>query len=74
MKLRFFNKKETEMNIVKNPLLSKTLWTNLVMAVAAFIPGVHEWIAGNPIAFTVVFSVVNMALRAVTKDPLIQIS
>lgn len=52
----------------KKPWLSKTIWTNLVLAVSPFIPGVQEWIAANPTALVMLFSVVNIVLRLVTKD------
>lgn len=54
----------------KKTYLSKTLWMNLVIALSAFFPGVSEWVAGHPDLFMVGFSVINMVLRAVTKDKL----
>jgi len=55
----------------KNPLLSKTLIINLVIALSAlFAPGVKEYIAEHPEAVAVGFSVLNMVLRAVTKKKL----
>jgi hypothetical protein len=47
---------------------SKTLWVNLVMAVAAFIPGVGEMISQNPEAAGSLVAVVNVILRLVTKE------
>lgn len=52
----------------KKPWLSKTIITNLIMAVAPFIPGVSEWLAANTSVVISVFAVVNMVLRLVTKD------
>jgi len=50
--------------------LSRTLWINLIMAVAAFIPGVGVWIAAHPDLFAGAFSVINIVLRLITKDKL----
>jgi len=52
----------------KSPLLSKTLWVNLVVAIAAFIPPVSAFLSANPTIFVVVFSIVNVLLRLVTKQ------
>lgn len=52
----------------KSPFASKTLWTNLIMAVLAFIPGVHQFVVDKPEVMVVVFTVVNMLLRFVSKD------
>lgn len=52
----------------KAPWLSKTLWTNAVMAVAAFVPVVSSYIGTHPMVFTVAFAAVNFALRLVTKN------
>jgi len=55
----------------KKHWLSKTLWTNAVLAVAAlFVPGVAAWISTHPEVAAVVWSVVNSVLRLVTKDKL----
>ena len=56
--------------VKKSPFLSRTLWTNFIVALVAFFPVANEWIAGNPLFFTIAFSVVNMFLRFITKDPL----
>ena len=56
----------------KNPLMSKTLWANLVLAVGALVgarvPAVAEVVSADNV--TLAFSFVNMLLRAVTKDKL----
>lgn len=53
---------------MKKPWLSKTLWTNVVIAVAAFFPIVRDWISANPAVMAIGFSVINLVLRAITKD------
>lgn len=53
---------------MKKPWLSKTLWTNLLLALFAFFPGVDAWISSNPSAIVMGFSVINIILRLVTKD------
>lgn len=50
---------------------SKTLWVNLVMAVAAFIPGIGEMISQNPEAAGSLVAIVNVILRLVTKDKVV---
>jgi hypothetical protein len=53
---------------------SKTIWTNLIMAVAAFIPSVNAWIVANPTMIALAFVIINLILRAVTKsaiDPIV---
>ena len=50
---------------------SKTLWVNLVMAVAAFIPGVGEWVSTNPEAAGIIVAGVNGVLRLITKDKVV---
>jgi len=52
----------------KKPYLSKTLWTNLVLALVAFFPGARDFIAGQPDIFMWAFAFVNIVLRFVTKD------
>lgn len=51
----------------KKPWLSKTLWINLIMAIAAFFPPVQAYVAAHPETLLVAFSVVNIILRLVTK-------
>ncbi len=54
----------------KSPLMSKTLWANLVLALAAVIgakyPDVAEVVTAENVAL--LFSFVNMVLRSVTKE------
>ena len=47
---------------------SKTLWINLIMALAAFIPGAAEWISGHPEIMSIAFVAINIVLRLVSKD------
>lgn len=47
--------------------LSKTLWMNLVLAIAAFFPVVQVYIAAHPEAVALFFVGVNVVLRLVTK-------
>jgi hypothetical protein len=54
----------------KSLFLSKTVWMNLVMALAAFFPPVQEWIMGNPETYALAWSVINMGLRLITKQEL----
>lgn len=52
----------------KSPLLSKTLWVNfLVAACALFFPPAGAFITSHPEMVVVVVTVVNMALRLITK-------
>ena len=56
---------------MKKSWLSKTLWTNLILAVGSlFIPNVNTWVAAHPEVVVIIFTVVNVILRAVTKDKL----
>lgn len=50
----------------KSAFKSKTLWVNLIVAVAAFFPGVAEKL--SPEVVLQALAVVNMILRFVTKD------
>ena len=50
----------------KNPLLSKTLWVNLIVAGLAFVPSVAEKLDATQVALGLGF--INMVLRMVTKD------
>lgn len=55
----------------KSPLLSKTLWVNLVLALSAiFVPSVGAFIQAHPDVTAVVFAGINMVLRLVTKKPI----
>lgn len=58
-------------NGVKKPWLSKTLWTNLILAVAAmFWPAAGDAIANHPEVAAIVWSGINMLLRFISKDQL----
>ncbi len=46
---------------------SKTLWVNLILALAAFIPGIGGWIAAHPDMLGIAFAVINVGLRLITK-------
>lgn len=53
----------------KKPWQSKTLWMNLIGAIAAlFIPSVADFIASNPEVVALIWSGINFVLRLVTKD------
>ena len=58
------------MNEVKSPLMSKTIWINLMMAMAAILsnwwPDLAEVM--NEANLVMIFSVFNIVLRAVTKS------
>jgi len=53
--------------LIKPSYLSKTNWTNLIIAGAAFFPSVSGFIAENPQIFVLVFALVNVALRFLSK-------
>ena len=56
--------------IKKHAALSKTIWTNVIMAlvgaIAIWKPGVKEIV--TPEVLVIIFSFVNMILRKVSKD------
>lgn len=52
----------------KKPWLSKTVWLNVVSALAVFIPGASEWIAAHPDMMISLLSLANVVLRLVSKD------
>ena len=56
----------------KKPFMSKTLWTNFVLAISAVLaakwPEVAEVVTVENVAL--LFSFVNMVLRSVTKEQL----
>lgn len=57
---------------VKPSWQSKTLWTNIVMALAAmFVPQVQDVISQNPEYTTVAWSIINCVLRFITKDKVV---
>lgn len=47
---------------------SKTVWTNLILAMAAFVPPVQEYISGHPEMVAIGWSVINIMLRLISKD------
>lgn len=58
------------MNEVKSPLMSKTIWINLMMAMAAVLSNWWPELAEvmSEANLVMIFSVVNIVLRAVTKS------
>ena len=53
----------------KKPWQSKTLWTNIIIAIVAIAsPPAHQWISAHPEAFAAAFGVINVILRMLTKD------
>ncbi len=52
----------------KHVLKSKTIWVNSLVGILSFLPGVGEWIGGNPATFAVVTSILNLGLRALTGE------
>lgn len=53
---------------------SKTIWTNLIMAVTViFWPGVNDWVAANLDTVAIGWTVINTILRLLTKGS-VQIS
>ena len=54
----------------KSPLMSKTIWVNFLVASGAsighWVPALGELMSSDNLL--IVFSVVNMVLRAVTKE------
>ena len=51
----------------KNPLQSKTVWVNAIMAIAAFFPAIQSALQSNPTILIIAFSVINIILRLITK-------
>lgn len=47
---------------------SKTMWTGLIVSIAAFFPPIRGWIVANPEAFSSIIGAVILGLRIVTKD------
>lgn len=54
----------------KAPYLSKTLWTNAILAGCAFFPGAEAFIMSHPQLIVAVLAGVNFSLRFFTKDQL----
>lgn len=55
---------------MKKAWLSKTLWANLIIALAPLVPGAKEQIVAHPELILLAVAGVNALLRAVTKDKL----
>jgi uncharacterized membrane protein len=53
---------------MKAPWLSKTLWTNVILAAVAFFPVAQAWVTAHPLVTTEVFAVINFGLRLISKD------
>lgn len=53
---------------VKHPILSKTLWANLIIAAVAFFPVAQVFVQAHPQIVMSVLAGVNFALRLVTKN------
>jgi hypothetical protein len=51
----------------KNPILSKTILFNLIVAAAAVFPGVSEWVAQNTTIILPVIGAIGIGLRFLTK-------
>ena len=56
------------MEPTKSPLLSKTLWINVIMAALAFVPVANTWVVAHPEVTMLFFAGVNFLLRLITKD------
>ena len=52
----------------KKPWLSKTIIINAALGLAAFFPPALEWMKSNTEIVMAGFSILNIILRAVTKD------
>lgn len=52
----------------KSVLQSKTIWVNLIFAIAAFFPSVQTYITAHPELIPTVFAVLNIGLRLITKQ------
>lgn len=47
---------------------SKTVWVNLIFAVAAFFPSVQQYISAHPELIPTLFAILNILLRVVSKS------
>lgn len=52
----------------KYPWLSKTLWFNVIVGIAAFFPPVQAFVQGHSEMIMMGFGLINMFLRLITKD------
>lgn len=57
----------------KKPWESKTLWTNLILAIVALLPvdGLQDWFLQNQGFMPMLFLGVNSVLRLISKDPIV---
>lgn len=60
---------EADMTDSKKPYQSKTLWVNLLLAIASFFPQVKDNV--TPDLLGSVFLVINTILRFTTKTPIV---
>lgn len=51
----------------KNIFQSKTMWSNLAMAVLPLIPGANIWISANPQAYSLIVGALNVGLRCLSE-------
>jgi len=51
--------------------LSKTMWMNMLVAIAAFLPPVQDYIGKHPETFVWVLTVANMILRFISKGKIV---
>lgn len=61
---------ETPTPTTKAPWTSKTLWTNLIVAIAAMVPQAQTFVTSHPGLIMGGLAVANFVLRLVTKDKL----
>jgi len=47
---------------------SKTFYVNLIIALSPIVPGASEYFTSHPEVFVIAFSVINIALRLISKD------
>lgn len=55
----------------KSPFKSKTLWSALFVAMAAFVPPVHTFIQANPELYGILVGALFAFLRSITKGKLV---
>jgi len=53
--------------VIKPWWVSKTMWTNLLIAMAAFFPPIQDWISKNPEQMVWVWAGINLVLRFISK-------
>ena len=51
--------------------LSKTLIVNAVIAVAAFVPSIRDWVASNPETTLLAITAIGAALRIITSGKIV---